>query len=532
MSTSFPRLAAVPPRVLASLLLLPSAAALAGTQDSGTYRAYSTRDQTSGASTSLRLIDPTRPDNAAITADRGDLSLLDSPLVARLGGSYANRAVSDLHSAAVVYVKSGAVYELSLRKPGTPVPRNFVAEREACSVRAVFSDFASPDDSGVFYAVQAADGSCPGSGFALRFARFSSTAGQPPVTLGTGYRIVDALNNRDSGALSGYLLVKSDVLYLAAPDLSDLPGTALLSLAEGTGRNLIAAPALGTRAAYIQGVPAGSTQAHLWRLDTRSHSLVDLHTDAGAAGDAVLVDSRNVYASDGGRLLVAAHADAATTVLAAPSSTALVTLAGQTLDRVIYTAVASNGDTGVRSVLKAGGGGKSLLSSSANTLVSTFTAGANVYIGTLNSSGLPTAVVVRGDGSGASSKSLSTWLPAALSTTAPVGTVLREGTPITRMLLLTLPFTSAITGDTSTIKLSINNPASGTGTTQIGTVKDVDVRVTYPFYGIGRYLLGSIEIQRSGSKRDADLYYFDTGSSHSFQALAHVAGRDELTISH
>lgn len=170
----------------------------------------------------------------------------------------------------------------------------------------------------------------------------------------------------------------------------------------------------------------------------------------------MLVDRDQVYASDGGRVLVAAQADTATTVLAAPAGIALVTVTGQTRDRVVYTAVTTQGDSGVRSVLKAGGGGKSLLWSSSNTLVSTFTASANVYIGTLNSSGLPTPVVVRADGSGGSSKSLSTWLPAALSTEAPVGTALRAGTPITRMLLLTLPFSSAITGDTSTVKLSLN----------------------------------------------------------------------------
>lgn len=242
---------ALSPRMLAGLLLLllPSAAALAATQDSGTYRAYSTQDQARGANTTLRLFDPMHPEDAPITVDRGDLTLSDSPLVTRLDGRYANRAISDLHAAAIVYVKSGSLLELSLRKPGTPVPRSLAAEREACSVRAVYSDFASPAASGVFYAVQAPDGSCPNSGFALRFVQFSSSAGQRPVALGTGYRIVDALNDRDSGALTGYLLVKSDVLYLAAPDLSDLPGTALLSLAEGTGRNLIAAPAIGTRAA-------------------------------------------------------------------------------------------------------------------------------------------------------------------------------------------------------------------------------------------------------------------------------------------
>lgn len=56
--------------------------------------------------------------------------------------------------------------------------------------------------------------------------------------------------------------------------------------------------------------------------------------------------------------------------------------------------------------------------------------------------------------------------------------------------------------------------------------------MTYPFYGIGRYLLGSIEIQRGGSRRDADLYFFDSAHPKSLTALAHASGRDERAISH
>lgn len=155
-----------------------------------------------GPATRLLVVDPAQPTPPRLS------TLVDQHLEAsHLTFDATGRRVTLGHETMVYYVRQGLLYQMSLRKSQSPVPRRISALATACSVDDwhPFS-FNSGDDGWLEVTTSGADANCLDTADNRKvFIRHNAATTENPSTLPDGVLVLSALPDPATHALLGFI---------------------------------------------------------------------------------------------------------------------------------------------------------------------------------------------------------------------------------------------------------------------------------------------------------------------------------------
>lgn len=255
-----------------------------------------------GQATRMVVADPAQPSPVRLS------TLVDQHLEATLATFDASGRRTTLgRDSAVYYLRQGMLYQVSLRKSQSQVPRRLSALATACSVDDWHPLSFNGDEGWLEITASGGDGDCFATADNRKaFIRHNATATDVPTTVPVGVQILASLPDPATQALVGFVAVDARTmptkLSLYSPALAYV-GDVAGSLGRGSLEILSFRPGGSlTTSAYVK---AGSL---LGRLDWSSASatLTPFHSYTGAtSNDEVLAhsDSTSMYFLDGLSLL-------------------------------------------------------------------------------------------------------------------------------------------------------------------------------------------------------------------------------------
>ncbi|HEX4871332.1 MAG TPA: hypothetical protein VFV27_03375 [Nevskiaceae bacterium] len=504
----------------AGLLSLLASGPLAAqtTQDTGTFRAIGTQSE-------LRLIDPANPDASPLVVDRGRFNT-GLPALGLADGTLGRRgAFTDLHIAALPYVKAGRLSWVSLLKSQTPRPRRFTSEAEACAIEQTFPDFRALANSGVVYFTRGADGRCLTDDDAYRFARLGSRTDVAGRTLGNTQEIVGPVYNLRTGAIDGYVFRDGVQVHRTDASLNVL--TPVMTLAN-LQQELLSTYNPATGGFYFITRRAGDAGNERVLRYSGSGSPVVVHRFASPSTGAFAVSARSLVFIDGDTLQVLDHSASSARQLvrqaAIASNGATLTLSRNAA--LVGALDFTTFQTSLTAYALVDGAATPLLPPTTGSFLGgVFALGDRVHFNVLDNRGRSSARLVRDNGTLPRSFANASWLPGQIPTS---GSLSAEDDGLTALVL-----TERLAGSPASARVSLSRGAGTYGPESIGIVDNLPSGgAPLVLLGIGRYLLGLTPSLRTDGRNDQDVLYADTQTPGTLRRIQVVEGSNEVPLSY
>lgn len=445
-----------------------------------------------------------------------------------LGGSYrsTDNTLADPRHLAVVYLKQGQVFRLSLSKvvpSDTPTPIRVSSVADACAISDRQYDFANPEQTRLLLTTAGADANCAVTGdnsgryIALGDDELTPGTDVTPATFLVGGSLRD-----DDGSLQ-YVLVQEGPT--SAPLLrrynANLQSTQLIAELEPSTSVDFGGPAPSGEIRYLRLRVKGAPFTCLHRYTASSNSLSDcLHTDpTQPLSQTSEADPSYIYYASGNMVYRMLHAGTSPTPIRNAGADVAIRNLRLSSDRVVLNGI--NNTTAppryhLETFPRTGGTVVTLKSDSANALSISAVADNRIYF---QDDQAAVATAVLDDGRGLTSVGGARWSGFSQAT----GRISIGGTEI--FLDSYHGLLGRFTGN-NVMTFSSLSADTGSGIVTVGTITG-GIRSTTS--SLGRYRLMAVTVFRTSPNTtiDTDIYFADTRSTNSLQPLATTAGSND-----
>lgn len=471
-----------------------------------TYLFYTTQEKRD-----IYAVDPASP-ATPLLVEAGPI--LGISIITDASYDAPTRTLSHIHDRTVVYGKGGSLYKASaLKDSGPPTPVRLSSETHANVICGVLyaKDFSNHGDSHYLYQLPGPDALCGtasdsnGQDNVWMMVRLGMGASDDPIPATEPVAVV---RDPGTGALVGVLAVANHVLNRYDSSFKNpVPVTALTAGAEVMFSTV-------DRLFLII-----DHMLRAYDLATQALS-APLHTFTATSGfSSPVADGTSLYFADGLSLYqirLDGTADAALLLTEqGPGQFDQIELSDNAIVYVFSsTAVAPTVST--LKVARKNGIPIIDLGQVALSSAFLFAAGTHVYFNTADSTGLPTAHAVSGDGTPETSHPRSFWLGAVFHSTVVVGVTDRPA----QLLLVdssNAPPTNLLTFDAATHQLLAN----------LGTIP-ADIVSMFFSFSLNDLLIRSQSQTTSGVQ--TDVFYANTGMAASFRRVTNTSALNEVPI--
>lgn len=476
----------------------------------------------------LKLLDPAAPASPALVLDTG----LDAPYVPAptfsigpylriAAGVYDGAAdrISDFHYRVLVYIKQGQLFRASLLKGTSLAPVRVSALANVCGFRGLATDYAMHLNSVLQVETAGVDNDCRfNSDNELRALRLNATSIESGVLL--SYMVsLGSLLNAD-GSLRGHLVQDGsfNAPVLRRYDANFLNPVDLANLVSGT--SVSSAPRINRQQTYLSLRRSSEASPRLFRYDAGTDALHAVHTFTGVPGLQFALsatDATHVYFADAPSIYRVAHGGSSSQLLfTAPAGMELFGLSLSVNRIVVETANPNTGNLGLGSLSKSGAASLTVLEPEREDLHFETSAGTRVYYDVGTGAGTREAVSVGEADTGETRYPGAAWSGLIFSTDG-LNFGRSTGVALSKLLLAQ--------GD-GLGNLTVRSVDAPTATLGLNLGQIANARYGYVF-GAGRYQLANVQIARSSSAADNDVYFVDLQSAGSLRGVAQTVGADD-----